>query len=92
MSEQQFKIFWAILDESESNYEPLKEELKKAFLTSVPKVSSTHSKNQIKDKSHKLCGYNVFMSETMKEGRKEGKTMGESVQVCKDVSEQEKSK
>ncbi len=84
MSAQQFETFWAILEESNMDYEEHKEELKKAFLKSVPKVKNTQT--QTTEKSHKLSGYNVFMSETMKGGKK----MTEAVAAWKELSQKEK--
>ncbi len=61
MSEQQFKIFWATLQESEADYKPLKKELKAAFLkateNSNEKISITKKSS---GKTHKKSGYNLF--------------------------------
>ncbi len=84
-TQQQFETFWAILEESNMDYEPMKDELKHAFLKSVPKVKIIQTKKI--EKTHKLSGYNVFMSETMKEG----KSMSEAVEAWKTLEETKKN-
>ncbi len=65
--QQQFETFWAILEESEMDYGDHKEELKKAFLKTLPKVEPNQRQKTKVRKTHKKSGYNLYMSDCMKE-------------------------
>ncbi len=87
--EQQFTIFWNII-QSSLEVDEHKEVIKQAFLESIV-LKTEQKEGKVSEKTRKTpkkSGYNMYMSHTMKV---EGKKMAEACQAWKGLEDEKKN-